>query len=112
MTTVLSDKGQISLPVPVREQLHLVAGEDFEIFVEDEDTITLRRVSQPDRKSTRLNSSHTVISTLSLHDALPILADRRVASKSLPLRIRSVIYFSNDNCTLRQRPNQPAGAGA
>src|SRR5438034_816040 len=25
-----------------------------------------------DRKSTRLNSSHTVISTLSLHDALPI----------------------------------------
>src|SRR5476649_1211219 len=27
----------------------------------------------PDRKSTRLNSSHTVIYTLSLHDALPIL---------------------------------------
>src|SRR5476649_410052 len=29
-----------------------------------------------DRKSTRLNSSHTVIYTLSLHDALPILARR------------------------------------
>src|SRR5476649_2022552 len=28
--------------------------------------------SRPDRKSTRLNSSHTVIYTLSLHDALPI----------------------------------------
>src|SRR4030095_9226936 len=28
-----------------------------------------------DRKSTRLNSSHTEISTLSLHDALPILRD-------------------------------------
>src|SRR5476649_2697246 len=28
--------------------------------------------SGPDRKSTRLNSSHTVIYTLSLHDALPI----------------------------------------
>src|SRR5579875_2848410 len=27
----------------------------------------------PDRKSTRLNSSHTEIYTLSLHDALPIL---------------------------------------
>src|ERR1044072_8698879 len=27
----------------------------------------------PDRKSTRLNSSHTDIYTLSLHDALPIL---------------------------------------
>src|SRR5438034_1301684 len=29
-------------------------------------------IGGPDRKSTRLNSSHTVISTLSLHDALPI----------------------------------------
>src|SRR5947207_1536313 len=29
-----------------------------------------------DRKSTRLNSSHTVISTLSLHDALPIYSVR------------------------------------
>src|SRR5882672_5671252 len=29
-----------------------------------------------DRKSTRLNSSHTVIYTLSLHDALPIYAER------------------------------------
>src|SRR5476649_475732 len=28
--------------------------------------------SMTDRKSTRLNSSHTVIYTLSLHDALPI----------------------------------------
>jgi len=44
---MLSEKGQISLPVPVREQLHLVAGEDFEVFVEDDDTITLRRVSRP-----------------------------------------------------------------
>src|SRR5882672_4911818 len=29
-------------------------------------------ISHVDRKSTRLNSSHTVIYTLSLHDALPI----------------------------------------
>src|SRR5476649_1385767 len=32
--------------------------------------------TKPDRKSTRLNSSHTVIYTLSLHDALPISRDR------------------------------------
>src|SRR5476649_2611143 len=31
-----------------------------------------RRSTWPDRKSTRLNSSHTEIYTLSLHDALPI----------------------------------------
>src|SRR5476649_354916 len=32
----------------------------------------LTALSRSDRKSTRLNSSHTVIYTLSLHDALPI----------------------------------------
>jgi len=47
MTTALTEKGQISLPEPVREELHLVPGEDFEVSVEDSDTITLRRVSQP-----------------------------------------------------------------
>src|SRR5882672_361416 len=33
-------------------------------------------MSARDRKSTRLNSSHTEIYTLSLHDALPIFAQR------------------------------------
>lgn len=47
MTTVLSQKGQVVLPGPVRQQLHLHAGDDFEVFVEDDDTITLRRISQP-----------------------------------------------------------------
>src|SRR5215204_3409875 len=37
-----------------------------------------------DRKSTRLNSSHTVIYTLSLHDALPI--SRFWVSSSQPVR--------------------------
>lgn len=47
MTTVLSQKGQLVLPVPVREQLHLSPGDDFEVAIEDEDTITLRRISSP-----------------------------------------------------------------
>jgi AbrB family looped-hinge helix DNA binding protein len=47
MTTVLSQKGQIVLPVSVRERLHLEPGDDFEIVVEDDDSITLRRISQP-----------------------------------------------------------------
>lgn len=47
MTTALSDEGQISLPAPVRKQLQLLPGEDLEIFIEDEDTITLRRVGRP-----------------------------------------------------------------
>lgn len=47
MTTVLSKKGQIVLPSELREQLHLEAGQDFEVFVDDEDSIVLRRVSRP-----------------------------------------------------------------
>lgn len=47
MTTVLSQKGQIVLPNSVREQMHLEPGQDFEVLIEDEDTILLRRISQP-----------------------------------------------------------------
>ena len=47
MTTVLSQKGQVVLPGSIRQKLHLHAGDDFEVSVEDEDTITLRRVTQP-----------------------------------------------------------------
>jgi AbrB family looped-hinge helix DNA binding protein len=46
MTTVLSKKGQIVLPSAVREQLHLEPGQDFEVFIDDEDTILLRRISR------------------------------------------------------------------
>ena len=47
MTTVLSQKGQIVLPGAVRQKMHLHAGDDFEVSVEDEDTITLRRITRP-----------------------------------------------------------------
>ncbi len=47
MTTVLSQKGQIVLPGTVRQKMHLQAGDDFEVSIEDEDTITLRRITQP-----------------------------------------------------------------
>jgi AbrB family looped-hinge helix DNA binding protein len=47
MTAVLSNKGQILLPTSVRAQLHLSPGDDFEVEIEDCDTITLRRVAQP-----------------------------------------------------------------
>src|SRR5476649_2308164 len=42
-----------------------------------------RCMLRSDRKSTRLNSSHTVIYTLSLHDALPISPDT-AALKKMP----------------------------
>lgn len=47
MTTVLSQKGQIVLPSAVRERLHLLPGQDFEVTIDDEDTILLRRISRP-----------------------------------------------------------------
>ena len=47
MTTVLSKKGQIVLPAAVREKLDLNPGDDFEVLVEDDGTIRLRRISRP-----------------------------------------------------------------
>lgn len=47
MTTVLSQKGQIVLPLALREELRLHPGDDFEVGIEDEDTIFLRRVNHP-----------------------------------------------------------------
>src|ERR671916_537914 len=46
-------------------------------------------VLQPDRKSTRLNSSHTVIYTLSLHDALPIYETRQPSYRGAAPRLRA-----------------------
>src|SRR5262252_7718549 len=50
-------------------------------------TMLYASAASSDRKSTRLNSSHTVIYTLSLHDALPISLRRagRVARGRPPL---------------------------
>src|SRR5882672_8611212 len=49
------------------------------------------RQSHRDRKSTRLNSSHTVIYTLSLHDALPI-----------SMHISASVYINDDEGGLLQ----------
>jgi len=47
MTTILSRKGQLLLPAQLRRKLHLSPNDDFEVAVEDKDTITLRRISTP-----------------------------------------------------------------
>ncbi len=44
MTTALTNEGQILLPDAIRERLRLSPGDDFEISIEDDDSITLRRV--------------------------------------------------------------------
>ena len=46
MTSALSNKGQIALPIAVRERLHLEPGQEFEVSVDDDDTIVLRRSSR------------------------------------------------------------------
>jgi AbrB family looped-hinge helix DNA binding protein len=46
MTTVLSPEGQLVLPASVRRKLRLSPGDDFEVLIEDEETIMLRRISK------------------------------------------------------------------
>src|SRR5476649_2115189 len=53
-----------------------------------------------DRKSTRLNSSHTVIYTLSLHDALPISITPWSAS-SPSLRLARITFKRTESFMLR-----------
>jgi len=43
----MSQKGQVVLPASVREALDLRPGDDFEILLEDDGSIILRRVSKP-----------------------------------------------------------------
>src|SRR5476649_816413 len=48
----------------------------------------------PDRKSTRLNSSHTVIYTLSLHDALPIFGvNPFITTLGTMVLVRGLVYL-------------------
>src|SRR5919199_1240078 len=56
-----------------------------------------------DRKSTRLNSSHTEIYTLSLHDALPIYDHRVLAAE---------FHRRPDQVAPRVLGDPPAGGGA
>src|SRR5476649_1329132 len=61
------------------------------------------RRKELDRKSTRLNSSHTVIYTLSLHDALPICGEgnRRFQSRSQSGHRRSGASLANSRAQRR-----------
>src|SRR5476649_2014194 len=47
-----------------------------------------------DRKSTRLNSSHTVIYTLSLHDALPISGKSEMARSPILISTGAILLTS------------------
>src|ERR671927_332311 len=60
-----------------------------------------------DRKSTRLNSSHTEIYTLSLHDALPILTHERDTNVSAA----SLRQPTDAGETSFTRPAHPGGGG-
>src|ERR671927_415604 len=62
------------------------------------------RVVGADRKSTRLNSSHTEIYTLSLHDALPIYAagPQVVASGTALVRGRRLQHGPHHSVRFRQ----------
>src|SRR5438034_1162102 len=61
-------------PETLKRQIAVAQDVDFAVL--DASVHPAGHLENLDRKSTRLNSSHTVISTLSLHDALPISIER------------------------------------
>src|SRR5215211_6048434 len=60
-----------------------------------------------DRKSTRLNSSHTVIYTLSLHDALPISSASTTHCSSVKLAPRSCRVYLRLQASHASRRSRP-----
>ncbi len=50
MTAVLSSSGDLPIPKSVRDQLQLQAGDDFDVMVEDDDTIVIRRAAHESEK--------------------------------------------------------------
>lgn len=69
MTTVLSQKGQVFLPDAVRQLMQLHAGDDLEVSMEDENTITLRRITQPLSKRPSLDDLLAQVTLENLHPA-------------------------------------------
>src|SRR5476649_677472 len=67
----------------------------------------IETVKTSDRKSTRLNSSHTVIYTLSLHDALPISLLRMLSQVhgARNSSARSFAHFHAHQIQYRDRQN-------
>jgi AbrB family looped-hinge helix DNA binding protein len=47
MTTVLSPNGQIALPAPDTKKLNLSPGDNFEVTIEDDETVILRCIAPP-----------------------------------------------------------------
>lgn len=45
MTSILAQKGQIVIPKPIRDELELEAGDDFEVYVHDGE-IVLRPIAK------------------------------------------------------------------
>src|SRR5882672_11133124 len=69
----MSGTGSATIPSSAKTSSMVIAWVSSEVTTSTRAPATSRRRSaEIDRKSTRLNSSHTEIYTLSLHDALPI----------------------------------------
>src|SRR5579875_95586 len=102
METVASGANMQPMPSPAtisgaRNTYHADAG------------LAMSAIVPIDRKSTRLNSSHTVIYTLSLHDALPICQRREYAAHAKPShdqRGEEHIPRRRRPCNERHRPHR------
>lgn len=50
MTATLSPTGELLVPEELRTQLHLAPGDDFDVLVDDDNTITFRRIPPGEEK--------------------------------------------------------------
>jgi AbrB family looped-hinge helix DNA binding protein len=75
MTTVLAQKGQLVIPKAVRDELHLHAGDDLEVYIMDGEIVLRPLVKRPNEGLTALLlNPPCVLDIPDRNDDLPPLA--------------------------------------
>ncbi len=78
MQTKISSKGQVVLPVAVRHQLNLKAGDHLEVLLEG-DEVTLRPVKRGKHKGRIVKNPITGLPAVTFGPGAPIITNEMVA---------------------------------
>jgi AbrB family looped-hinge helix DNA binding protein len=83
MLTTLKDKGQVTIPKKVVNELGLVSGDTFDVYVEDGEIRFVPVVIRPKREVERLERLASEAEAQLVHGELPVYDDAESAIESL-----------------------------
>jgi AbrB family looped-hinge helix DNA binding protein len=83
MLATLKDKGQVTIPKKIVNQLGLVSGDTFDVYVEDGEIRFVPVVIRPKREVERLERLASEAEAQLAHGELPVYDDAESAIESL-----------------------------